>query len=84
MRKIVCILACLVVAPASAHPLDEVVQGAYLTLTPGEVRLQLDLTPGVAVVDGLLHALDPNSDRDISEAEARAYAERVSSSPNLP
>ena len=28
---------------AAAHPLHEVVQAAYLTLLPGETRLQLDM-----------------------------------------
>ena len=52
-------LLALAAGPALAHPYDEVVQGAYLTLAPGQVRLELDLTPGPAVADALLKALDP-------------------------
>jgi hypothetical protein len=62
---------------AGAHPLDEVVQGAYLTLAPGEVRLELDLTFGSNVAGALLQALDDDADRTITEAEAQRYARRV-------
>src|SRR5579872_6470883 len=62
---------------AGAHPVDEVVQGAYLTLAPGEVRLELDLTPGTMVAAALLRDMDPNRDQRISDAEARAYAAHV-------
>ena len=62
---------------AGAHPLDEVLQGAYLTLAPGEVRLELDLTPGANVAGALLQALDADADRTITVAEAQRYARRV-------
>jgi hypothetical protein len=60
-----------------AHPLDEVVQGAYLTLRPGEVRLELDLSVGPLVADEVLKVLDANGDRRISEAEAQGFGRRV-------
>jgi hypothetical protein len=62
---------------AEAHPVDEVVQGAYLTLAPGEVRLELDLTPGSKVAGTVLESLDTNTDQRITDVEARAYAGRV-------
>jgi hypothetical protein len=62
---------------AEAHRLDEVVQGAYLTFAPGEVRLELDLTPGIKVAGALLQALDLDRDRTISQAEAHGYGQRV-------
>ena len=62
---------------ASAHPVDELIQGAYLTLAPGEVRLDLDLTPGAEVLPLVSPALDPDADGSVTEAEARAYAEDV-------
>ena len=43
------------------------VQGAYLTLAPGELRLELDLTPGAAVLAAVLRALDPDGDRRIAD-----------------
>ena len=64
-------------ARAEAHPLDEVVQAAYLTLAPGEVQLDLEIQPGVLVAGGIARDVDANGDGRISEAEARAYGERV-------
>lgn len=61
----------------TAHPIDELLQGAYLTLSPGEVQLDLDLTPGAEVLPLVSRALDPNADGSVTEAEARAYAEAV-------
>ena len=71
------LLAALLVSPAAAHPQDEVVQGAYLTLAPGEVRVELDITPGPQVAEALLRALDAHADQYITDAEARDYAESV-------
>ncbi len=67
--------AVLLFAPAlaHAHPIDEVVQGAYLTLAPGQVQLELDIVAGTMVVGMVMKALDPNGDRVISPAEARAF-----------
>ena len=62
------LLVLLAAEPAAAHPLDEVVQGAYLTLAPGQVRLELDLTPGVQVSGAVLKDLDANGDRRITGA----------------
>ena len=47
IRPVPLLLALL--GAAEAHPVDEVVQGAYLTLTPAGVELELDITPGSAV-----------------------------------
>ena len=71
------LLAALPPGTAPAHPIDEVVQGAYLTLALGEVRLELDVTPGAEVVSLVLPLLDPDGDGAVSDAEARAYAEGV-------
>ena len=62
---------------ARAHPLDEVIQAAYVTLAPGEVQLDLEIEPGTLVGGAIARAVDANGDGRISEAEARAYAERV-------
>ena len=71
------LLLALLPGRAEAHPVDEVVQAAYLTLAPGAVRLELDITPGSNVAGALLHVLDANADRTIAAAEARGYARRV-------
>jgi hypothetical protein len=57
------LLLALFSSSAAAHPLDEIVQGAYLTLVPGEVRLELDITPGTEVAGALLRALDTHADQ---------------------
>jgi hypothetical protein len=62
---------------AGAHPVDEVVQGAYLTLSPGQVKLELDLTPGEKVAGTLLKSLDTNGDGKASDTESRSFARRV-------
>lgn len=71
------VLLALLPGAAPAHPVDEVIQGAYLTIAPGEVRLELDVTPGAEVAPLVLPLLDPDGDGVISDAEARAYAEGV-------
>jgi hypothetical protein len=64
-------------ASADAHPVDEVVQGAYLTIAANEVRLELDITPGRAVAGPILHSLDADGAQHITDDEARTYAIRV-------
>jgi hypothetical protein len=73
----------LVPAAAGAHPLDEVVQGSYLTLAPGQVRLELDISPGPIVADGVLRLLDANGDRTVTADEARAFGQAVLRSSTL-
>jgi hypothetical protein len=77
MKRPVWVALALLSGWAGAHPVDEVVQGAYLTLTPGKVLLELDLTPGSQVAGTMLKALDVNGDGKASGAEARAYAVKV-------
>jgi hypothetical protein len=76
-RKFLWILVAVLPHLAIAHPVDEIVQGAYLTLAPGEVRLELDVTPGSKVAGAVLKSLDANADKTVTDAEARAYAGRV-------
>jgi hypothetical protein len=84
-RKLIApvVIAALACGSAQAHPQDEVVQGAYLTLAPGEVRLQIDLIAGVKVAGSVLKSIDANGDRRISDTEARAYAGRVLAQSSL-
>ena len=69
--------AMMTATAASAHPVDEVVQGAYLMVAPGRLRLQLEITPGPAVAATVLRVLDADGDHVFSRAERRAFAERV-------
>ena len=60
-----------------AHPVHEVVQNAYLTLSPGSLELQLELTAGPKVAAKVMSSLDTNADRRITPTEAQAFASRV-------
>jgi hypothetical protein len=78
-----CVAAALAPRAARAHPLDEVIQAAYVTLAPGEVQLDLEIQPGSLVAAGIARAVDANGDGRISDAEARAYAARVLQASSL-
>lgn len=82
-RVALCVLPALVVGSALAHPVDEVVQGAYLTLAPGKVALELNVTPGAEVAGTVLKGLDPNGDGKVTDGEARRYARTVLSQSTL-
>lgn len=71
------VLAAAAPLTAQAHPLDEVVQGAYLTLKPGQVALELDISPGILVADSLLRRLDADGDTRIGGDEADAFGRHV-------
>ena len=77
MRCPIWLLLALLPVGVNAHPVDELVQGAYLTLVPDGLRLELDLTPGSGVVTAILGALDHNGDGHVSDTEARVYALEV-------
>lgn len=62
---------------ASAHPVHEVVQNAYLTLTPGVARLQIELTAGPGVAGAIVRTIDINHDGRVSSPEAQTYASAV-------
>ena len=57
------------------HRLDEYLQATLVTIEPGKIRLQINLTPGVAVADAVLPFVDRNRDGIISTNEAAAYCE---------
>jgi hypothetical protein len=60
---------------SSAHRLDEYLQATLVTIEPGKVRLQINLTPGVEVAEQVLAVIDRDHDGVISTNEARAYCE---------
>ena len=71
------ILVALLLLPSAglAHRLDEYLQATLVTIDPGELRLQINLTPGVEVADKVLAVVDRNHDGVISTNEASAYCE---------
>jgi len=61
----------------SAHRLDEVLQAARIAIEPDRATLELDLTPGIAVADGVVVDIDRDRDGSLSADEKRAYVARV-------
>src|SRR6476619_7436329 len=64
-------------APMSAHRRDEYLQAARIALAPDYARIDLDLTPGIAVAETVLADIDRDRSGTISADEARDYAGRV-------
>jgi hypothetical protein len=60
-----------------AHRHDEYLQAARIAIDPDGVRLELSLTPGIAVADAVIRDIDANGDAVLSGPEQRSYAERV-------
>jgi hypothetical protein len=70
------LLAWLTVSSSAfAHRLDEYLQATLVDISPGDVRLRLNLTPGIEVVDQVLDRIDRDGNGAISEDEATAYCE---------
>jgi len=63
--------------PAFAHRLDEYLQATTISVAKDRVQAQIRLIPGVAVFPIVFASIDSDGDGIISEAERRAYAERV-------
>jgi hypothetical protein len=57
-----------------AHPLDVYLQATLVAIEPNEIRLEMNLTPGVQVADQVLGLIDRNRDGVIATNEAAAYA----------
>lgn len=68
------LVLCALPFGAVAHQVHEIVQNAYLTLAPGELRLELDLLPGTDVAEAFLADLDPDGNGEVTRAEAEAFA----------
>lgn len=70
-------------ASPSAHRMDAYLQAARIGIEPSQVELQLDLTPGIAVFDSVIAALDGNRDGIVSEVEKNGYVSAVMRSVTL-
>ncbi len=62
---------------AVAHPADMLTQAAYITISPSQIKIELDLTAGELVAQGFLAKLEPNQDQKIDQAEIQALAKSV-------
>jgi hypothetical protein len=58
-----------------AHRDDQYLQAKLVVIEPSEVRLQINLTPGIAVAEQVIARIDRDRDGAISTKEAAAYAE---------
>ena len=77
-RRFALLLACCILPSSlSAHRLDEYLQATIVSIEPGDIRNQINLTPGVAVAERVLALIDRNRDGLISTNEAWAYAEML-------
>ena len=76
LRRLSLLLALLAFpSTAFAHRLDEYLQATLVAIEPGGFRLQINLTPGVAVAEQVLALIDRDRDGVISPNEAATYAE---------
>jgi hypothetical protein len=64
-------------ASPSAHRLDEYLQAARVSLEHTRVALEVDLTPGANVADGIIALIDRDGDSKISPLEAESYGRDV-------
>lgn len=58
-----------------AHRDDQYLQATLVAIEPSGVRLQINLTPGVAVAERVIAQIDRDRDGAISRNEAAVYAE---------
>ena len=63
--------------PAAAHRLDEYLQATTIAVEKGRVQADIRLAPGVLAFPTVFAAIDRDADGTASNAEQRAYAERV-------
>ena len=61
----------------SAHRYDEYLHASRIAIAPGSIRIEVSLTPGMAVADAVIGEIDSNRDVVLSAAERHAYAQRV-------
>jgi hypothetical protein len=62
---------------AAAHRLDEYLQATLIGVTRDGIEVEIQLTPGVAVLPVVTAVIDRDRDGRISVEEERAYAARV-------
>jgi HupE / UreJ protein len=71
------VLFLCLVSVASAHRLDEYLQATIISVDKDHIQASMRMIPGVAVSSSVIASIDSNGDGIISNAEQRAYAERV-------
>jgi hypothetical protein len=60
-----------------AHRLDEYLQATRIAIEPDRILLDLDLTPGAEVADGIFEVIDRDHDGKLSVIERTKYTQAV-------
>src|SRR5258708_4965672 len=71
------LFAISVAGDGAAHRLDEYLQATLIGVTRDGIDVEIQLTPGVAVLPVVMAMIDRDRDGRISVEEERAYAARV-------
>ena len=71
------LLALSLVGGTAAHRLDEYLQATLIEVTRDGTDVEIQLTPGVAMLAVLMAVIDQDRDGRISSGEQRAYVGRV-------
>lgn len=71
------LLALALIQVAAAHRIDEYLQATLIGVTREGIELEIQLTPGVAMLPAWMTVVDRDRDGRISPEEERAYVERV-------
>jgi hypothetical protein len=72
------IVALAAISPAACgHVLDEYLQSTLVVIEQGDIRLKINLTPGIEIAEQVLSRIDMNSDGVISTEESAAYGEML-------
>ena len=73
------LLVALLAVPSAvfAHRDDQYLQATLVAIEPSGVRLQINLTPGIAVAEQVIAQIDRDRDGEISKQEATVYAEAL-------
>jgi hypothetical protein len=74
---VIALLALSLVGGAAAHRLDEYLQATLIGVTQDGIDVEIQLTPGVAMLPALMAVIDRDRDGRISSGEQRAYVGRV-------
>jgi len=76
-------LTLLATADVFAHRTEDYLQAARIGVEPDRIQITLDLTPGTAVAESFLAAIDRDGDGSLSAAEQREYARQMVSAWQL-
>src|ERR1700736_4129603 len=71
------LLALNLIGGAAAHRLDEYLQATLIGVTRDGIDVEIQLTPGVAMLPLLIALIDQDRDGRISSKEEQAYVRRV-------